>query len=63
MKKSMGFILLMTAIFLMLGVEGTIETLPPYAGVPEWTVLGLFTLLATTIGLLGVSYIMENNNG
>jgi hypothetical protein len=63
MKQTLGITLIILAILVLQGVTGTIDTLPEYAGWPEWSVLAAFTLASVVMALTGVSYIKERHRG
>lgn len=57
--ETKGFVLLATALVIMLGTAGGVEHLPPNAGYLEWVGIGLSLVVAFISGILGYSYINE----
>jgi len=58
-QKSKGFILIISAICMALGLAGGVETLGPDAGYNEWFMVLVALAGAGVIGLIGFSYLQE----
>jgi|688.fasta_scaffold1172509_2 hypothetical protein len=54
-----GFLFLVTAGLIMLGVGGGVSQLPPDAGYFQWAGLLLALIVAFISGVLGYSYVNE----
>jgi hypothetical protein len=54
-----GFLFIMVAVVIMLGVGGGASSLPPDAGFFDWAGIFVAVIVAFVSGLLGVSYVNE----